>query len=480
MMAVASPPVPISSVPEPVTWPEATAQIRRARQEIGLRTLVLDDDPTGSQAVHGLEVVLVSEPKACCDALRSGPAFVLTNSRSLDEADAVHLTKALVQGVDEHLGNPPGLRFVSRSDSTLRGHLVAEIEVLRAERVRAGHEPYDGILLAPAFFEAGRVTAEDLHWAKVGGSFIGVGDTEFARDATFGYSTSHLPTLIEERSGGTVQREDVLSISLRDIRDGGPDRVAEICRRARGGTWIVVNGLAYDDYDIVALGALRAEADGTALAVRCGPSFVRSYLGIEPTSCVDPSVLSWRDRTPRRHGVVVVGSHTSVTTAQLTGLVDQVGAQVLELDVEALLDDRRREDVVSTVAEQVSVELESTVVVVATSRTLVAGHDAQSSLAIARGVSAALAEILARVIPFGPAWVVAKGGITSHDMAVHGLGMRRAEVVGQIFPGQVSIFRPIEATTECRSIPYVVFPGNVGDASSLAHVVARLEAGEAR
>ena len=59
--------------------------------------------------------------------------------------------------------------------------------------------------------------------------------------------------------------------------------------------------------------------------------------------------------------------------------------------------------------------------------------------------------------------MVAKGGITSHDVAVRGLGIRRAEVLGQLFPGMVSVFRPIEAAPEAVGMPYVVFAGNVGD-----------------
>jgi uncharacterized protein YgbK (DUF1537 family) len=70
-----------------------------------------------------------------------------------------------------------------------------------------------------------------------------------------------------------------------------------------------------------------------------------------------------------------------------------------------------------------------------------------------------------------PAWVIAKGGITSHDVAVGGLGIRRAEVLGQLLPGMVSVLRPVEAAPEAVGVPYVVFAGNVGDESTLATVI---------
>jgi uncharacterized protein YgbK (DUF1537 family) len=75
-----------------------------------------------------------------------------------------------------------------------------------------------------------------------------------------------------------------------------------------------------------------------------------------------------------------------------------------------------------------------------------------------------------------PAWVVAKGGITSHEVAEKGLGIRRARVEGQFWPGQVSLFSAQEAPAEVMGAPYVVFPGNVGGEEALADVVDVLAA----
>ena len=117
---------------------------------------------------------------------------------------------------------PGRVQFVSRSDSTLRGHVMAEVEALQAARRAATGRGFDGVLLAPAFLEAGRLTAGDIHWARVAGDLVPVGETEFAQDATFGYTASDLRDFIAEKSGGAVRRDDVLSLSLADIR--GADR----------------------------------------------------------------------------------------------------------------------------------------------------------------------------------------------------------------------------------------------------------------
>ena len=109
-----------------------------------------------------------------------------------------------------------------------------------------------------------------------------------------------------------------------------------------------------------------------------------------------------------------------------------------------------------------------------TSRAVAAGRDRAGSLAIARTVSGALAAVVREVLAAGPAWVLAKGGITAHDVATAGLGIRRAEVAGQLFPGVISVLRPVDAAPEAIGLPYVVFAGNVGDDGTLAEVVAIL------
>jgi uncharacterized protein YgbK (DUF1537 family) len=82
-----------------------------------------------------------------------------------------------------------------------------------------------------------------------------------------------------------------------------------------------------------------------------------------------------------------------------------------------------------------------------------------------------VSRVVADVLAARPAWVIAKGGITSHDVAVHGLGIRRARVLGQLLPGLISVFDPIAASPEAEGVPYVVFAGNVGDDGTLAHVI---------
>ena len=465
----------------------------------GLRLGVLDDDPTGSQAVHNVQVVTVLDEKAYGAAL-DGPAgtcFVLTNTRSLDEPAAVEMNQRAARGliaVAERAG--VRVQLISRSDSTLRGHVMAEVAALQAVRHSVSGRGFDGVLLVPAFLEAGRVTAGDIHWARLGADLVPVGETEFARDAAFGYRASDLRDFIAEKSGGTIRPGDVASISLADIRLGGPSRVQELLAQVRDGRWVVVNATEYSDLDAVACGVLRAERNGRSFLFRTGPSFVRALLGMGPKAPLRGAQI-WPPASPAAgggptggptgdpagdpaggHGLVVVGSHVGQTSRQVAALNARGGVTGVELDVPALI---RGDDVITPAVGQVATALRHSDVLLYTSRTVLAGRDPAAGLAIARAVSAALSRVVRDTLAAasspgraGPAWIVAKGGITSHDVAVSGLGIRRAEVIGQLFPGVISVLRPLEAAPEAIGRPFVVFAGNVGDEETLGEVVGIL------
>jgi uncharacterized protein YgbK (DUF1537 family) len=453
--------------------PDARARIRAANVASGRRIAVLDDDPTGSQTVHDVAVVTVleSEEFAAGLAAPGSTCFVLTNTRSLPEDQAVRLNTTVGRALLE-LGaelNAP-IELVSRSDSTLRGHFIAELHALDAVRHDLTGHSYDGVLLAPAYLEAGRFTAGDVHWARVGDQLLPVGDTEFAQDATFGYRSSNLREFVAEKSGGTIRAADVHSIGLADIRLGGPTRVAEILTGVSRGAFVVVNATDYADLEVVVLSLLQAEASGRSFLYRTGPSFVRALAGLEPKAPLTAAEI-WPTRSPGGHGLVVVGSHVGLTSRQVQTARSRGGLTEVELDVATLLDPTRRDAHVEEVTGRVLAALADSEALLYSSRTVVRGSDAAGSLEIARTVSSAVVEVVRGARTAKPAWVVAKGGITSHDVAVHGLGIRRAEIVGQLLPGLVSVFRPVQAPTEVVGIPYVVFAGNVGDDTTLAYVI---------
>ena len=438
------------------------------------RLLILDDDPTGSQCVAGIDVAFDLDPAIPVGVLE-GPGsacFVLTNTRALDEQEAVALNRRVLAGVLDGGVPASGLHVVSRSDSTLRGHVIAE-PVAIADELAARGIDVDAFVLCPAMLEAGRFTEGDVHYATVDGEAVEVAETDFARDATFGFTSSDLRAFLEERSGGAVRAADVLSVSLEDIR-AGVDRVREILADARDRRWVVVNATEYTDLEVVAEAMALLEAEGRTFVTRCAPSFVRPLVGQQGARVVDPDSITIPEGR-LDHGLVVVGSHVGLTTTQLRAVQQRGTLAEVEIHVPSLLDERREQHL-AAVAAQATATLRTSDCVVFTSRALVRTDDPAESLAIARRVSDAVGEVVRRVRAAKPAWVVAKGGITSHEVAENGLGIRRARVEGQFWPGQVSLFSAQEAPDEVMGAPYVVFPGNVGGEQALADVVDVLTA----
>ena len=451
----------------------ARARIRQWRAARWRRLVVLDDDPTGSQSVHDVQIVtaLVDEEIASAVHQPGSVTFLLTNSRSLTADAAVELSRQVATTL---LGLDPLVDIVSRSDSTLRGHVLAEMAAIEGAYARVAGRGPDGILFAPAFFEAGRFTTGDIQYATIAGEPVPVGRTEFARDATFGYSSSNLRDFVVEQAAGSIALDDVLSISI-ETTEAGVDAVRDVLLKAHDGAFIVVNATGYEHYETVVLGVQAAIDLGRIFLFRSGPSFVRSLAGIEPRQPLAagdfPELAS-----SAAHGLVVVGSHVSQTSRQVAAAQAMGGLVEFELSVPRILG--AENDYLSTAIAGIRSALLRDDVLVFTSRDFVAGTDAASSLDIARTVSAAVSDVVAGALGARPAWVIAKGGITSHDVAVHGLGMRRARVRGQLLPGLISVFEPIVASPDAVGVPYVVFAGNVGDDATLAQVISTLRAAQ--
>lgn len=459
----------LAGIPAPLDIP--ASEVGAAMPD-DLVLIVLDDDPTGTQSVAGLPVLTRWESDDLDWALAQGsPAvYVLTNSRSLSEEHAAARNREIV-AVAVAAAARAGRRvsFVSRSDSTLRGHFPLETDVLRAAAAEHGGEAPHLTMLVPAFPDSGRITVDAVHYWVVDGEATPVGETPFAADATFGYHSSDLRDWVEEKTGGRVVREEVAALTLRIIRSG-TDAVVAFLRALPAGSVVAVDTVEETDMRQVALALHALDREGVTALLRIGPPYLRAHIG-QPIA--EPITADRIDFANERGGLVVVGSHVPLTTAQLGALmVDRPDTATIELDVRSLIDERRDAHLTAQ-ADAVARAIERGTVIVHTSRELVTGRDGEESLEIARQVSAGLVELVARVLALTPPrFVIAKGGITSSDVASEALEIRRAQVVGPMLPGIVSLWQP--QVGPAIGIPYVVFAGNVGTTESLALVVRTL------
>jgi uncharacterized protein YgbK (DUF1537 family) len=471
----------------PPEWSEdPLPAIRTALGESGRTFGVLDDDPTGPQTVHGALVVTGWSEEELAEALSERRQFfyILTNTRSLPERAAADRAAEAARNL-ARAGRRVGRDVVVgiRGDSTLRGHHPAETWAVRDILEAEQGEVFDGELLAPFFLEGGRVTVGSVHYVLEGDRFVPAAQTEFARDSAFGYGSSYLPDWAEEKTGGRVKAEEVASIAIDDLRRGGPARAAELLGQVRGRRTVVVNAASYRDLEVFVLGLLRAEAAGKRFLYRTAASFVRVRAGLAerpllsfgelfPDSARSP-VGSGGGTVAQAGGLIVVGSHVRRSTEQLDAALRALPDLFpVELRVQCVLDDAARESEIASVVASIDRSLASGQnAVLFTSRDSVRGRDHDTSLRLSQRISEALVETVRR-LRGSPRYLIAKGGITASDLATEALGIRRAEVPGQVAPGVPCWL--LGPDSRYPGIPFIIFPGNVGVADTLADVIRLL------
>jgi uncharacterized protein YgbK (DUF1537 family) len=469
----------------PPEWPhDLLPEIACRVGQSGQAIVALDDDPTGTQTVQQVPVLTEWSLAALRAALAEPGAlfYILTNTRSLPPGEAADLNRQVARNLkaaSQATGRP--FVIISRSDSTLRGHYPVEIEALEA----ALGGRFDGTLLIPFFGEGGRLTINDIHYVAEGEWLTPVAETEFARDAAFGYRHSNLRAWVVEKTGGRLPPEQVVSLSLQELRLGGPTSVANRLAQARGGQVFLVNAAGYRDLEVFVAGLLQAEAAGKRFLYRSAASFVRVRAGLAPQPLLRRAELlaqlpapggSHQPDSGTAGGLVVVGSHIQKSTAQLEALLALPRVTGVEAAVPRLLSPGESQAEVTRAAAAVSAALRAgQEAVLFTSRFLPATPGAAAALQVGREVSGALVQIVRR-LHLRPAWVIAKGGITCADLATGALGVQQALVLGQALPG-VPVWRT-GAGSRWPGIIYVVFPGNVGQPDSLAEMVSLLRGGQ--
>ncbi|KAK6261467.1 hypothetical protein QUC31_007283 [Theobroma cacao] len=455
----------------PPEWPvDPINDIHRLNQKNSKTLVVLDDDPTGTQTVHDVEVLTEWSVESLVEQLRKKPIcfFILTNSRSLSSEKATALIKDICSSLltaAKSVGNID-YTVVLRGDSTLRGHFPEEPDAAVSVIGQV-----DAWILCPFFLQGGRYTIEDIHYVADSDWLVPAGDTEFAKDAAFGYKSSNLREWVEEKTAGRIPASSVASISIQLLRQGGPDAVCEhLCSLEKGSTCIV-NAVSERDMAVFAAGMIQAELKGKSFLCRSAASFVSARIGIIPKARILPKDLG--KKKERSGGLIVVGSYVPKTTKQVEELQSQYGHMLKSIEVSvhkvAMKSLEEREEEINRTAEMASVFLAAHKdTLIMSSRELITGKTASESLEINFKVSSALVEVVRRITT-RPCYILAKGGITSSDLATKALEAKRAKVVGQALAG-IPLW---ELGSESRhpGVPYIVFPGNVGDSKALAEVV---------
>ena len=462
--------IPVSVLNSYPPIDEAAVEALLAKELAGsrIKLVVLDDDPTGVQTVHDISVYTHWDEESILQAFEEeGPLFfVLTNSRGLtqDETTRVHHDlAAAVDAASKKTGKD--YLYMSRSDSTLRGHYPLEPMLLKEDYEKYTGRPVDGEILCPFFPEGGRFTLGNVHYVKYGDELVPAGETEFAKDLTFGYKSSSLPEYIEEKTGGAYKAEDVVCISLEELHAMDIDSIERKLLAAENYQRIVLNAVGYADLKVFAVAFYRAIAQGKHFVFRCGAAIVKVLGGNTDQPLLTRAQMV---KIASDHGgVIVIGSHTAKTTAQLAALKEHDEIRFIELDATLVRDEEAfSKEVARVLAEEEDAIRSGVTACCYTTRALISAGtgNKEDDLRLAVRISDAVQSLVGS-LTVTPSFVIAKGGITSSDVGVKALGVKRALVLGQIRPGV-----PVWQTgSESRfpGIPYVIFPGNVGEDTTL-------------
>lgn len=432
------------------------------------KIVVLDDDPTGVQTVHDISVYTnwTKESLQKGFAEENSLFYILTNSRGFTAAQTEKAHREIAS-VTDAVSKETGKDyiFISRSDSTLRGHYPLETEILKEEYEKNTGKKIDGEILCPFFKEGGRYTIEDVHYVKYGDTLVPAAETEFAKDKTFGYTASNLKEYVEEKTAGAFKKEAVTSISLADIRNLAYDKIEEQLMAVKDFNKIIVNAIDYVDVKIFCVALFRAMAKGKTFMFRTAAAIVKVMGGVsdQPLLTREQMVVKETDNG----GIIVIGSHTEKTTRQMELLKEIPDIVFVELDARLVKDEAAfAKEVERCLALEEKCIASGTTVCVYTTRALITADtgDKEDDLRLAVRISDAVQSLVGR-LSIVPSFVIAKGGITSSDVGTKALAVQRANVLGQIKPG-IPVWQTGDES-KFPLTPYVIFPGNVGEDSTL-------------
>lgn len=446
--------------------------VTEALKSLNKKIIVLDDDPTGVQTVHDISVFTDWSEESIEQGFNEEQSmfFILTNSRGFtaEETEKAHREIAAnILSVASKLNRE--FLIISRGDSTLRGHYPLETTVLKDTLESGSDLKIDGEVILPFFKEGGRLTINNIHYVQNGQELVPAGETEFAKDRTFGYSSSHLGEWIEEKSNGLFLAKNTLYISLEQLRAMEIGAITEQLLQVNDFNKVVVNAIDEVDVKVFTAALVQAINAGKNFLFRSAAALPKVIGGVSDKALLTREELIIEETG--NGGLVIIGSHVKKTTEQLEKLKELTSIEFIEFNSHLVLQPEQFKAECDRVVETTEALIRSgkTVAVYTSRQRLDLGENKkEEELKMSVTISDAVTSIVTR-LQVKPNFLVAKGGITSSDVGTKGLRVRRATVAGQIRPG-IPVWRTGDES-KYPGMSYVIFPGNVGTQSDLKAVV---------
>ncbi len=438
---------------------KAEALLSQAMEGFHKKLVVLDDDPTGVQTVHDVSVYTDWEEESIRKGFEEKESmfFILTNSRSfsVEETTKVHQEiAARVATVAGELGQD--FMIISRGDSTLRGHYPLETQLLADGLTKNEGAAVDGEIICPFFPEGGRYTMDNIHYVKEQDNLVPAGMTEFAKDKT----------------EGKYKKEDCITVSLEELNALDVQGIKEKLMSAKDMAKIIVNAVSYADLKVFCAALVLAMKEGKHYMARTAAAFTKVMGSVSDQPLLGRAQL---EGETKNGGIVLIGSHVKKTTDQLNCLKELDGqADFMEFQVNTVFEENGLEkEVERTVKAAEEKILSGRTVVIYTSRQLLAPENMtpEEKLQISVKISNAVTSIIGK-LQVKPKFIIAKGGITSSDVGTKALRVKKARVMGQVKKG-IPVWMTGEES-KFPGMPYIIFPGNVGEVSTLKEIVEEL------
>ncbi len=439
-----------------------------------MRIIIFDDDPTGSQTVYGCPLLLNWDEKSLEKAFKqpSQLIFILANTRSLSSALADKKIREICSSLKRFFirqgYSKDDYFYISRGDSTLRGHGVLEPATLAEEL-----GPFHATFHIPAFFEGGRTTENGIHYLNG----IPVHMTDFGRDKIFGFSTSNLAQWIEEKSCGKIEMENILHLDIKQLdmafhHEDGFESLLIFLSKLENNISVVVDSKLPQHLEILAR-AIKKISTEKRFLFRTAASFINALSGLPPNPKNTSDLVSLKSKNidlKYMPGLIMVGSHVQLATDQLDILLKEESCEGLEIPVSKLADIFVLDECQQLILELEGLLLSKIESILDKKKTPVLYTTREemqfSSNSERMNFGLELAEFMATLvgkITNKLGYIISKGGITTQLLLQKGLNLSQVNLQGQILPG-LSI---VNSMTEKNKLPVITFPGNLGNDKTL-------------
>ena len=439
-----------------------------------MKFVVIDDDPTGSQTVQDCLLLL----KWDCSTLvkgfesKSNLFFILANTRSLSENDAKLTIEEICKNLKTVIASQAyeeEIIFISRGDSTLRGHNFLEPTALNNYL-----GPFDATFHIPAFIEGKRLTINGSHFVDK----TPISQTIFARDKIFGYETSNVKNLLFQQSKSQINFEDIQNLLLSDIEILNNEEnniVFKRLKNLKNNTHVIVDVENYSQLKKFAL-IIKKFTKQKKFLFRTAASFISSISEKKSNPKDEIFFSNFRIKNKANRflpGLVIIGSYVELSTLQLAALLKISTCEPIELDVFEFFrintseyNQEQSNLFKNKFLREIRFSFEQgKTPVLFTSRKFMS-LDYSEQFNFYNSLSCFIAELVAD-LKYEIGYLISKGGITTNMILSNGLNADYVYLEGQILTG-ISVVTYNLKNDE--KLPIVTHPGNIGTKDSLVNI----------